>query len=95
MVQDIELLNLKHKLEYQLINFISINDLSNPIFYLFLNELKIKYVSDLNSIEFINRFYTNLRSLNVKVNEFISNICINNVNSKKVLEDLITFINNS
>ena len=95
MVQDIELLNLKHKLEYQLRNFISINDLSNPIFYLFLNELKIKYVSDLNSIEFINRFYTNLRSLNVKVNEFISNICINNVNSKKVLEDLITFINNS
>lgn len=53
MVQDIELLNLKHKLEYQLRNFISINYLSNPIFYLFLNELKIKYVSDLNSIEFI------------------------------------------
>ena len=93
MVQDIEL--LKHKLEYQLRNFISMNDLSNPIFYLFLNELKIKYVSDLNSIEFINRIYTNLRILNVKVNEFILNICINNVNSKKVLEDLITFINNS
>ena len=85
----IELLNLKQKLEYHLEKFVSLSHIPNSIFFYFLEELKKKYDTDHVSIEFINRINNNLYLVTDKVNEFMINISICNLNNKDLIQDLL------
>lgn len=90
-----KILNLKQKLQYHFRIFSSGPDITNNIFYLFLTDLKVKY-NDNNSIEFIERITNNLHNLSssnkYKVDDFMRNICINNLNNEMLIRDLLNYV---
>ena len=60
-----------------------------------MTDLKVKY-NDVNSIEFIERITNNLHKLSssnkYKVNDFMRNICINNLNNEMLIRDLLNYV---
>jgi len=92
----IKMLNLKQKLEHHFRLFSSTPEITNNNFYLFLSDLKVKYKNDINSIGFIERITNNLHNLyspsEYKVNDFMRNICINNLNSEMLIRDLLNYV---
>ena len=90
------MLNLKQKLEYHFRLFSYTPEITNNNFYLFLSDLKVKYNNNINSIEFIERITNNLHNLSssneYKVNDFMRNICINNLNNEMLIRDLLNYV---
>lgn len=96
IVDRIKMLNLKQKLEHNFRLFSSTPEITNNNFYLFLSDLKVKYNNNINSLEFIERIKNNLHNLyspsEYKVNNFMRNICINNLNNEMLIRDLLNYV---